>query len=194
MGTDLAGVPDKAILDPTSGAIAWAIVVTRYTALYGLNAGAVIESDVVMELPIELSLDSLTVTQEIDFDSGDDITDILDELDDNDQNAPSVTLNFTAVNELPLGISLNMDFLDASSKSLYSQKNVQLIDAPALTDGTLVESTSSSSIVLDSKGVEALKTTETIQLILKLNTPEGVFLPLLETAKVNVTLSMKVTN
>ena len=194
VGTDLAGVPDKAILDPTSGAIAWAIVVTRYTALYGLNSGAVIESDVVMELPIELSLDSLTVTQEIDFDSGDDITDILDELDDNDQNVPSVTLNFTAVNELPLGISLNMDFLDASSKSLYSQKNVQLIDAPALNDGTLVESTSSSSIVLDSKGVEALKTTETIQLILKLNTPEGVFLPLLETAKVNVTLSMKVTN
>ena len=147
-----------------------------------------------MELPIELSLDSLTVIQEIDFDSGDDITDILDELDDNDQNVPSVTLNFTSINELPLGISINMDFLDASSKSLYSQKNVQLIDAPALTDGTLVESTSSSSIVLDSKGVEALKTTETIQLILKLNTPEGVFLPLLETAKVNVTLSMKVTN
>ena len=194
VGTDLSGVPDKAILDPTTGAIAWAIVVTRYTALYGLNSGAVIESDVVMELPIELSLDSLTVIQEIDFDSGNDITDILDELDDNDQNVPSVTLNFTSVNELPLGISINMDFLDASSKSLYSQKNVQLIDAPTLTDGTLAGSTSSNSIVLDSKGIEALKTTETIQLILKLNTPENVFLPLLETAKVNVTLSMKVTN
>ena len=194
VGTDLTGIPDSAILDPVTGAISWAIVVTRYTALYGLNSGAVIESDVVMELPIELSLDSLTVTQEIDFDGGDDIADILDELDDNDQNVPSVTLNFTSVNELPLGISLNMDFLDTSSKSLYSQKNVQLIDAPTLMDGTLVGSTSSNAIVLDSKGIEALKTTETIQLILKLNTPENVFLPLLETAKVNVTLSMKVTN
>ena len=140
----------------------------------------------VMELPIELSLDSLTVTQEIDFDGGDDIADILDELDDNDQNVPSVTLNFTSVNELPLGISLNMDFLDASSKSLYSQKNVQLIDAPTLMDGTLVGSTSSNSIVLDSKGIEALKNNQAIQLISKLNTPENEFLPLLETAKVDI--------
>ena len=154
------GHPRQCYFRPRYRTISWAIVVTRYTALYGLNSGAVIESDVVMELPIELSLDSLTVTQEIDFDGGDDIADILNELDDNDQNVPSVTLNFTSVNELPLGISLNMDFLDASSNSLYSQKNVQLIDAPTLMDGTLVGSTSSNSIVLDSKGIEALKTTK----------------------------------
>jgi hypothetical protein len=48
--------------------------------------------------------------------------------------------------------------------------------------------------VLDADAIEALKTTETIKLILSLNTPDETFLPLLETAKVNVTLSMKVTN
>ena len=76
----------------------------------------------------------------------------------------------------------------------YSQENVQLIDAPALSDGTITASTSSNSIILDADALEALKTTETIQLILSLSTPDGEYLPLIETAKVNVTLSMKVTN
>ena len=194
VGTDLTGIPDEAIQDPTTGDISWAIVVTRYTSLYGLNSGAIMESDVVMELPVEINLTDLEVTQEIDFDSGDDIKDLLEELEDNEQNVPEIEIRLTAINELPLGISVNMHFLDAGDVSLYSKEN-QLIDAPTLTDdGTILASTSSNPIILDANAIEALKTTETIQLKLSLNTPNGEFLPLLETAKVNVTLSMKVTN
>ena len=194
VGTDLTGVPDSAILDPITGEIAWAIVVTRYTALYGLNSGAIIESDVVMEFPVEINLSDLTVTQEIDFDGGDDIKDLIDELEDNEQNIPEVEIRLTTVNELPLGVSIDMQFLNAASISQYSQEEVQLIDAPEFADGTISASTSSNSIVLEADAIEALKTTETIKLILSLNTPNETFLPLLETAKVNVTLSMKVTN
>ena len=194
VGTDLTGVPDSAVLDPITGEIAWAIVVTRYTALYGLNSGAIIESDVVMEFPVEINLSDLTVTQEIDFDGGDDIKDLIDELEDNEQNIPEVEIRLTTVNELPLGVSIDMQFLNAASISQYSQEEVQLIDAPEFADGTISASTSSNSIVLEADAIEALKTTETIKLILSLNTPDETFLPLLETAKVNVTLSMKVTN
>ena len=194
VGTDLTGVPESAILDPITGEIAWAIVVTRYTALYGLNSGAIIESDVVMEFPVEINLSDLTVTQEIDFDGGDDIKDLIDELEDNEQNIPEVEIRLTTVNELPLGVSIDMQFLNAASISQYSQEEVQLIDAPEFANGTISASTSSNSIVLEADAIEALKTTETIKLILSLNTPNETFLPLLETAKVNVTLSMKVTN
>ena len=194
VGTDLTGIQDEAIQDPITGDIAWAILITRYTALYGLNSGAIIESDVVMELPVEINLTDLTVTQEIDFDASDDIKDLIDELEDNEQDIPEVEIRLTAMNELPLGISINMNFLNATSVSQYSQENVQLIDAPALSDGTITASTSSNSIILDADALEALKTTETIQLILSLSTPDGEYLPLIETAKVNVTLSMKVTN
>ena len=193
VGTDLTGIPDKAIKDPTTGDIVWAIVVTRYTALYGLNSGAIIESDVVMELPVEINLTDLTVIQEIDFDSRDEITDLLDALSDNNQNTPTIALTLTSVNELPLGISIDLYFLDADSVSLYNQKDIQLIDAPTYDGVTLSASTASNSITLDAEGIEALKTTETIQLILTLNTPDGVFLPLLETSAVDVTLSIKLS-
>jgi hypothetical protein len=63
-----------------------------------------------------------------------------------------------------------------------------------LTDGAIAAITSSSAIELDGDALEALKTTETIQLVLTLNTPAGVFLPLIETSAVNITLSLKVTN
>jgi len=194
VGTDLTGIPEKAYKDPNTGEIAWAVVVTRYIALYGLNSGAIIESDVVMELPVEINLTDLTVIQEIDFDGGDDIKDLIDELEDNEQNIPEVEIRLTAVNELPLGVSVNMHFLDAGDVSLHSEED-QLIDPPILTaDGSIVASTSTYPIILDADAIEALKTTETIQLILSLNTADGEFLPLLESAKVNITLSIKVTN
>ena len=194
VGTDLTGIPEKAYKDPDTGEIAWAVVVTRYIALYGLNSGAIIESDVVMELPVEINLTDLTVIQEIDFDGGDDIKDLIDELEDNEQNIPEVEIRLTAVNELPLGVSVNMHFLDAGDVSLHSEED-QLIDPPILTaDGSIVASTSTYPILLDADAIEALKTTETIQLILSLNTADGEFLPLLESAKVNITLSIKVTN
>jgi hypothetical protein len=130
----------------------------------------------------------------MDFDGGDDIKDLIDELEDNNQNIPEVEIRLTAVNELPLGVSVNMHFLDASDVSLNSEED-QLIDPPTLTaDGSIVASTSTYSIILDTDAIEALKTTETIQLILSLNTADSEFLPLLESAKVNITLSIKVTN
>jgi|GEM_PF-695619 len=194
VGTDLTGIPDSAIQDPKTGEIAWAIVVTRYRALYGLNSGAIIVSDVVMELPVEINLTDLTVTQEIDFNNKNDITDLLDELEDNNQNIPTIELTLTAVNGLPLDVSIDMHFLNADSISQYSQEDVQLIDAPTFAGGTIATSTSSNSIILDAETIEALKTTETVQLVLSLNTPDGVFLPLQQTAQINVTLSLKVTN
>ncbi|MAZ41765.1 MAG: hypothetical protein P8N26_11085 [Cyclobacteriaceae bacterium] len=194
VGTDLTGIDPKAIQDPTTGDVAWAVVVTRYIALYGLNSGATIATDVVMELPVVINLTDLTVTQEIDFDSRDDITDLLDELGDNNQNTPTVELILSTVNELPLGVSIDIKFLDTDSVQIYSQPTVQLIEAPSLTDGAIAAITSSSAIELDGDALEALKTTETIQLVLTLNTPAGVFLPLIETSAVNITLSLKVTN
>ena len=193
VGTDLSGIDPKYIEDE-DGNIAWAIVITKWTALYGLNSGAKIESDVVMELPVVINLTDLTVTQEMDFNNKNDITDLLDDLEDNDQDIPTTELTLTAVNELPLGISIDMTFLDTDSVKLYSQEDVQLIDAPTLTDGAISASTSSNSITLDGGALEALKTTETIQLVLTLNTPDGVFLPLMETSAVNITLSIKITN
>ena len=194
VGADLTGIPESAIQDPTTGEIAWAIVVTRYTAIYGLNSGAIIVSDVIMELPVEINLTDLTVTQEIDFNNKNDITDLLDELEDNNQNIPTIELTLTAVNELPLDVSIDMHFLNADSISQYSQENVQLIDAPTFAGGTIAATTSSNSIILDAEAIEALKTTETVQLVLSLNTPDGVFLPLQQTAQINVTISLKVTN
>ena len=196
VGTDLTGIPEKAYKDPDTGEIAWAVVVTRYTALYGLNTGATIATDVVMSLPLQLRLTDLTVIQEVDFDSGSDITDLLDELSDNNQNTPTIELNLMAVNELPLGVSIDMYFLDADSVSLFSKEDVQLIDAPTLaTDGTLASAgTSLNSITLDAAGMEALKTTETIQLAITLNTPDDSFAALLNSYKLKITLSIKVTN
>jgi hypothetical protein len=196
VGTDLTGIPEKAYKDPDTGEIAWAVVVTRYTALYGLNTGATIATDVVMSLPLQLRLTDLTVIQEVDFDSGSDITDLLDELSDNNQNTPTIELNLMAVNELPLGVSIDMYFLDADSVSLFSKEDVQLIDAPTLaTDGTLASvGTSLNSITLDAAGMEALKTTETIQLAITLNTPDDSFAALLNSYKLKITLSIKVTN
>ena len=196
VGTDLTGIPEKAYKDPDTGEIAWAVVVTRYIALYGLNTGATIATDVVMSLPLQLRLTDLTVIQEVDFDSGSDITDLLDELSDNNQNTPTIELNLMAVNELPLGVSIDMYFLDADSVSLFSKEDVQLIDAPTLaTDGTLASvGTSLNSITLDAAGMEALKTTETIQLAITLNTPDDSFAALLNSYKLKITLSIKVTN
>ena len=196
VGTDLTGIPEKAYKDPDTGEIAWAVVVTRYIALYGLNTGATIATDVVMSLPLQLRLTDLTVIQEVDFDSGSDITDLLDELSNNNQNTPTIELNLMAVNELPLGVSIDMYFLDADSVSLFSKENVQLIDAPTLaTDGTLASAgTSLNSITLDAAGMEALKTTETIQLAITLNTPDDSFAALLNSYKLKITLSLKVTN
>jgi hypothetical protein len=194
VGTDLSGIDPKYIEDE-DGNIAWAIVITKWTALYGLNSGAKIESDVVMELPVVINLTDLTVTQEMDFNNKNDITDLLDDLEDNDQDIPTTELTLTAVNELPLGISIDMKFLDTDSVQLYSQEDVQLIAAPTSpAEGMIESSTSSNTITLDGDAITALKTTETIQLVLSLNTPDGVFLPLLKTAAVNITLSIKVTN
>lgn len=194
VGTDLSGIDPKYIEDE-DGNIAWAIVITKWTALYGLNSGAKIESDVVMELPVVINLTDLTVTQEMDFNNKNDITDLLDDLEDNDQDIPTIELTLTAVNELPLGISIDMKFLDTDSVQLYSQEDVQLIAAPTSpAEGMIESSTSSNTITLDGDAITALKTTETIQLVLSLNTPDGVFLPLLKTAAVNITLSIKVTN
>ena len=197
VGTDLTGIPEKAYKDPDTGEIAWAVVVTRYTALYGLNTGATIATDVVMSLPLQLRLTDLTVIQEVDFESGSDITDLLDELSDNNQNTPTIELNLMAVNELPLGVSIDMYFLDADSVSLFSKEDVQLIDAPTLaTDGTLASAGTSlvPPITLDAAGMEALKTTETIQLAIALNTPDDSFAALLNSYKLKITLSIKVTN
>jgi|TARA_B110000495_G_scaffold192855_1_gene197445 hypothetical protein len=194
VGTDLSGIDPKYIEDE-DGNIAWAIVITKWTALYGLNSGAKIESDVVMELPVVINLTDLTVTQEMDFNNKNDITDLLGDLEDNDQDIPTIELTLTAVNELPLGISIDMKFLDTDSVQLYSQEDVQLIAAPTSpAEGMIESSTSSNTITLDGDAITALKTTETIQLVLSLNTPDGVFLPLLKTAAVNITLSIKVTN
>ena len=194
VGTDLSSIDPKYIEDE-DGNIAWAIVITKWTALYGLNSGAKIESDVVMELPVVINLTDLTVTQEMDFNNKNDITDLLDDLEDNDQDIPTTELTLTAVNELPLGISIDMKFLDTDSVQLYSQEDVQLIAAPTSpAEGMIESSTSSNTITLDGDAITALKTTETIQLVLSLNTPDGVFLPLLKTAAVNITLSIKVTN
>jgi hypothetical protein len=194
VGTDLSGIDPKYIEDE-DGNIAWAIVITKWTALYGLNSGAKIESDVVMELPVVINLTDLTVTQEMDFNNKNDITDLLGDLEDNDQDITTTELTLTAVNELPLGISIDMKFLDTDSVQLYSQEDVQLIAAPTSpAEGMIESSTSSNTITLDGDAITALKTTETIQLVLSLNTPDGVFLPLLKTAAVNITLSIKVTN
>tara|TARA_B110000114_G_scaffold183588_1_gene225201 strand:+ start:4840 stop:6471 length:1632 start_codon:yes stop_codon:yes gene_type:complete len=194
VGTDLSSIDPKYIEDE-DGNIAWAIVITKWTALYGLNSGAKIESDVVMELPVVINLTDLTVTQEMDFNNKNDITDLLGDLEDNDQDIPTIELTLTAVNELPLGISIDMKFLDTDSVQLYSQEDVQLIAAPTSpAEGMIESSTSSNTITLDGDAITALKTTETIQLVLSLNTPDGVFLPLLKTAAVNITLSIKVTN
>ena len=195
IGTDLSLI-DSAYIKDDAGNIAWAIVITKWTALYGLNTGATIATDVVMSLPLQLRLTDLTVIQEVDFDSGSDITDLLDELSDNNQNTPTIELNLMAVNELPLGVSIDMYFLDADSVSLFSKEDVQLIDAPTLaTDGTLASAgTSLNSITLDAAGMEALKTTETIQLAIALNTPDDSFAALLNSYKLKITLSIKVTN
>ena len=78
----------------------------------------------------------------------------------------------------------------------FSKEDVQLIDAPTLaTDGTLASvGTSLNSITLDAAGMEALKTTETIQLAITLNTPDDSFAALLNSYKLKITLSIKVTN
>jgi len=90
-----------------------------------------------------------------------------------------------------------MYFLDADSVSLFSKEDVQLIDAPTLaTDGTLASAGTSlvPPITLDAAGMEALKTTETIQLAITLNTPDDSFAALLNSYKLKITLSIKVTN
>ena len=200
VGTNIDNIDPNTYTDP-DGNVAWAIAITKWSSIYGLNAGAKINYDVIMNMPLELRLTNIGATREIEFNNKNDITDLINDLEDNNQSIPAIALNLVSENDLPLDANVSINFLDVDSAVIHSIIDAQLIASAILdADGDNISpGLAQSEIVLSAEGIEALKTTQTIELLLTLNTPDsdtgsGVFAQLKNTYTLDITISIKVTN
>ncbi|NQW28599.1 MAG: hypothetical protein HQ474_11870 [Flammeovirgaceae bacterium] len=200
VGTNIDNIDPNTYTDP-DGNVAWAIAITKWSSIYGLNAGAKINYDVIMNMPLELRLTNIGTTREIEFNNKNDITNLINDLEDNNQSIPAIALNLVSENDLPLDANVSINFLDVDSAVIHTIIDAQLIASAILdADGDNISpGLAQSEIVLSAEGIEALKTTQTIELLLTLNTPDsdtgsGVFAQLKNTYTLDITISIKVTN
>ena len=153
------------------------------------NAGAQIFTNMSLELPMSINLDDLAVP--VDLDS---ITVNVDVA-----TLDSLQLRVVTYNMLPFGALLNLQFLDASGEVLYSlEEGFQALANPSLNAinfNVKEPEININQVWLTSKGIDALIDTETIKIIITLNTTDGapnIYTPLLEDYTLEVKISGKV--
>lgn len=153
------------------------------------NAGAQIFTNMSLELPMSINLDDLAVP--VDLDS---IT-----VDVDVATLDSLQLRVVTYNMLPFGALLNLQFLDASGEVLYSlEEGFQALANPSLNAinfNVKEPEININQVWLTSKGIDALIDTETIKIIITLNTTDGapnIYTPLLEDYTLEVKISGKV--
>jgi hypothetical protein len=153
------------------------------------NDGAQIFTNMALELPMSIHLADLAVPVDLDSISVDVDVATLD----------SLQLRVVTYNMLPFGALLNLQFLDASGVVLYSlEEGFQVLANPPLNSinfNVKEPEINISQVWLTSEGIDALNDTETIKIIMTLNTTSGaptIYTPLLEDYTLEVKISGKV--
>ena len=153
------------------------------------NAGAQIFTNMSLELPMSINLDDLAVP--VDLDS---IT-----VDVDVATLDSLQLRVVTYNMLPFGALLNLQFLDASGVVLYSlEEGFQVLANPPLNSinfNVKEPEININQVWLTEEGIDALNDTQTIKIIMTLNTTDGtptIYTPLLEDYTLEVKISGKV--
>jgi hypothetical protein len=153
------------------------------------NVGAQIFTNMSLELPMSINLDDLAVP--VDLDS---IT-----VDVDVATLDSLQLRVVTYNMLPFGALLNLEFLDASGIVLYSlEEGFQVLANPPLNSinfNVKEPEININQVWLTGEGIDALNDTQTIKIIMTLNTTDGVpniYTPLLEDYTLEVKISGKV--
>ena len=153
------------------------------------NAGAQIFTNMSLALPMSINLDDLAVP--VDLDS---IT-----VDVDVATLDSLQLRVVTYNMLPFGALLNLQFLDASGVVLYSlEEGFQVLANPPLNSinfNVKEPEININQVWLTGEGIDALNDTQTIKIIMTLNTTDGaptIYTPLLEDYTLEVKISGKV--
>ena len=153
------------------------------------NAGAQIFTNMSLELPMSLHLDNLVVPVNLDsITVGVDVTTL-----------DSLQLRVVTYNMLPFGALLNLHFLDSNSEILYSlEEDFHVLANPPLNSITFnikEPEININQVWLTGEGIDALNDTQTIKIIMTLNTTDGaptIYTPLLEEYTLDVKISGKV--
>jgi hypothetical protein len=153
------------------------------------NAGAQIFTSMELELPMSIHLADLAVPVDLDSISVDVDVATLD----------SLQLRVVTYNMLPFGALLNLQFLDASGVVLYSlEEGFQVLANPPLNSinfNVREPEININQVWLTGEGIDALNDTQTIKIIMTLNTTDGapnIYTPLLEDYTLEVKISGKV--
>ena len=153
------------------------------------NAGAQIFTSMELELPMSIDLADLAVPVDLDSISVDVDVATLD----------SLQLRVVTYNMLPFGALLNLQFLDASGVVLYSlEEGFQVLANPPLNSinfNVKEPEININQVWLTGEGIDALNDTQTIKIIMTLNTTDGapnIYTPLLEDYTLEVKISGKV--
>lgn len=153
------------------------------------NAGAQIFTNMSLELPMSLHLDNLGVPVNLDSITVDVDVTTLD----------SLQLRVVTYNMLPFGALLNLQFLDSNSEILYSlEEDFHVLANPTLNSITFnikEPEININQVWLTGEGIDALNDTQTIKIIMTLNTTDGaptIYTPLLEEYTLEVKISGKV--
>lgn len=111
----------------------------------------------------------------------------------------SLTLRMVTINELPFAATVNMLILNADEDTLYTVLNKRALDVPFLNfDRTVKEpKTNIEDVPLTRAGVDALNKGETLRVVITMNSPksktaEDIFVKLLGSAQLEVTLAISV--
>jgi hypothetical protein len=153
------------------------------------NQDAQIFTKMSLELPMSLHLDNLEVPVNLDS-----IT-----VDADLATIDSLQLRVVTYNMLPFGALLNLQFLDLSGEILYSlEEDFHVLANPNLNSITYnikEPEININQFWLTREGVNALNDTQTIKIIMTLNTTDGaptIYTPLLEEYTLEVKISGKV--
>lgn len=153
------------------------------------NQDAQIFTKMSLELPMSLHLDNLKVPVNLDS-----IT-----VDADLATIDSLQLRVVTYNMLPFGALLNLQFLDLSGEILFSlEEDFHVLANPNLNSITYnikEPEININQFWLTREGVNALNDTQTIKIIMTLNTTDGaptIYTPLLEEYTLEVKISGKV--
>jgi len=153
------------------------------------NEDAQIFTNMSLELPMSLHLDNLAVPVNLDS-----IT-----VDVDVATIDSLQLRVVTYNMLPFGALLNLQFLNSNSEVLYSlEEDFHVLANPTLNSITFnikEPEININQVWLTGEGIDALNDTQTIKIIMTLNTTDGaptIYTPLLEEYTLEVKISGKV--
>lgn len=148
-----------------------------------------IRSFIEVTMPMEVRLNNVQHNLDFDLGGGADFSD-----------ADSLSLRIITVNEFPFEGTMDMYILNQAEDTLYTVLEKKALDIPFLNfDRTVREpKTSIDDIPFGETGIDALNNGSTIRVVITMNSPasqtaEDIFVKLLATAKLEVTLAARGT-